>query len=196
MQYKLTDLFNKPISGEWGTEIKNDQKGVKVIRTTNFTNRGVLDLNNVVERNIDINKHKEKILKNGDIIIEKSGGSPTKPVGRVVIFEENNNEQYLCNNFTAILRPRLEIIPKFALYMMQNLYNKNKVLKFQNKTTGIINLKLNDYLNSTNVYVPDLKKQNKIVEVLDKIQELIYKRKTQIESLDELVKSKFLGGCN
>jgi len=192
MQYKLADLFNKPISGEWGTEIKNDQKGVKVIRTTNFTNRGVLDLNNVVERNIDINKHKEKILKNGDIIIEKSGGSPTKPVGRVVIFEENNNEQYLCNNFTAILRPRLEIIPKFALYMMQNLYNKNKVLKFQNKTTGIINLKLNDYLNSTNVYVPDLKKQNKIVEVLDKIQELIYKRKTQIESLDELVKSKFI----
>ena len=32
MQYKLADLFNKPISGEWGTEKKNDQKGVKVMR--------------------------------------------------------------------------------------------------------------------------------------------------------------------
>lgn len=37
-----------------------------------------------------------------------------------------------------------------------------------------------------------LENQNKIVEVLDKAQELIDKRKGQIEALDELVKSRFI----
>ncbi|WP_283700991.1 restriction endonuclease subunit S [Clostridium perfringens] len=189
---KLKDIFEKPISGEWGKEVGEGEKGSKVIRTTNFTNIGMLDLSSIVERDIDSIKHENKKLKFGDIIIEKSGGSPTQPVGRVVIFEETNEEVYFCNNFTSILRPNKNIVPKFGLYLLKNLYNKKKVLKFQNKTTGIINIKLNDYLNNTEITIPNLEVQNRIVEVLNKTQELIDKRKEQIESLDELVKSKFI----
>lgn len=192
MRYVLNELFEKPISGEWGTELEEGEKGVKVIRTTNFTNLGRLDLRDVVERNIDLNKHEGKLIKYGDIIIEKSGGSPNQPVGRVVIFEENNNEKYLCNNFTSILRPTDKVYSKYALYLLKNLYNKGAVLRFQNKTTGIINLKLNDYLAETEVEIPSLERQKKIADVLDKAQELIDKRKAQIEALDELVKSKFI----
>ncbi|HBI7044882.1 restriction endonuclease subunit S [Clostridium perfringens] len=189
---KLKDIFEKPISGEWGKEVGEGEKGSKVIRTTNFTNIGRLDLSSIVERDIDSIKHENKKLKFGDIIIEKSGGSPTQPVGRVVIFEETNEEVYFCNNFTSILRPNKNIVPKFGLYLLKNLYNKKKVLKFQNKTTGIINIKLNDYLNNTEITIPNLEVQDRIVEVLNKTQELIDKRKEQIESLDELVKSKFI----
>lgn len=192
MQYKLSEIFEKPISGEWGDELKEGEKGTKVIRTTNFTNLGILNLADVVERKIDVEKHKNKLLKRGDIIIEKSGGSPNQPVGRVVIFEEGDNERYFCNNFTSVLRPKKNIYGKYALYMMKDLYNKKTVLKFQNKTTGIINLKLNDYLNNVKVEIPDLEIQQKIIEVLDKTQELIDKRKAQIEALDELVKSQFI----
>ncbi|MGU8808750.1 restriction endonuclease subunit S [Clostridium perfringens] len=188
---KLKDIFEKPISGEWGKEVGEGEKGSKVIRTTNFTNIGRLDLSSIVERDIDSIKHENKKLKFGDIIIEKSGGSPTQPVGRVVIFEETNEDVYFCNNFTSILRPNKNIVPKFGLYLLKNLYNKKKVLKFQNKTTGIINIKLNDYLNNTEITIPNLEVQNRIAEVLNKTQELIDKRKEQIESLDELVKSKF-----
>ena len=189
---KLKDIFEKPISGEWGKEVGEGEKGSKVIRTTNFTNIGRLDLSSIVERDIDSIKHENKKLKFGDIIIEKSGGSPTQPVGRVVIFEETNEEVYFCNNFTSILRPNKNIVPKFGLYLLKNLYNKKKVLKFQNKTTGIINIKLNDYLNNTEITIPNLEVQDRIVEVLNKTQELIDKRKEQLESLDELVKSKFI----
>ncbi|MGU8826472.1 restriction endonuclease subunit S [Clostridium perfringens] len=185
---KLKDIFEKPISGEWGKEVGEGEKGSKVIRTTNFTNIGRLDLSSIVERDIDSIKHENKKLKFGDIIIEKSGGSPTQPVGRVVIFEETNEDVYFCNNFTSILRPNKNIVPKFGLYLLKNLYNKKKVLKFQNKTTGIINIKLNDYLNNTEITIPNLEVQNRIAEVLNKTQELIDKRKEQIESLDELVK--------
>ena len=192
MEYKLSDLFEKPISGEWGNEIEEGIKGTKVLRTTNFTNLGRLDLSDVVEREIDLIKYENKMLKNGDIIIEKSGGSPTQPVGRVVIFDIDEEEPYFCNNFTSILRPTDKLYPKYALYLMKRLYDIRKVLKFQNQTTGIINLKLNDYISKTEVDIPSLDTQKKIVEVLDKAQELIDKRKEQIKALDELVKSRFI----
>ena len=191
MKVKLNEIFEKPISGEWGTELEDGQNGVNVIRTTNFTNLGRLYLEDVVQRKIDIDKYKNKILKYGDIIIEKSGGSPSQPVGRVVIFEEND-EIYFCNNFTSILRPTKLINSKYSLYLMKDLYKKGKVLKYQNKTTGIINLKLADYLNNIDVILPTINNQIKIANVLDKSQELIDKRKEQIEVLDELIKSKFI----
>ena len=192
MKYKLSEIFEKPISGEWGNELEEGKYGAKVIRTTNFTNMGRLNLNDIVERDIDVEKYKNKLLKLGDIIIEKSGGSPNQPVGRVVIFEENTSEKYFCNNFTSILRPKNIVNAKYSLYLLKDLYNKKRVLKYQNKTTGIINLKLNDYLNNTEIMIPSIEEQIKISTILDKSQELIDKRKEQIEALDELVKSKFI----
>ncbi len=190
-KYKLSDLFEKPISGEWGNELEEGKKGTRVLRTTNFTNIGRIDFSDVVERDVDLEKYSSKILKKGDIIIEKSGGSPTQPVGRVIYFDKED-EVYLCNNFTAILRPNERIYPKFALYLMMRLHLTKKVMKFQNKTTGIINLKLNDYIETTKVNIPSIETQKKIVEVLDKAQYLIDKKKEQIDLLDELVKSRFI----
>ncbi|MGL4656366.1 MAG: restriction endonuclease subunit S, partial [Sarcina sp.] len=189
---KLKDIFEKPISGEWGKEVSEGEQGSKVIRTTNFTNLGRLNFENVVEREIDIAKQEKKRLKQGDIIIEKSGGSPTQPVGRVVIFEKSTEEIYFCNNFTSILRPKSILYPKFGMYLLKDLYNKKIVLKFQNKTTGIINIKLVDYLNETDVEIPEINTQIKIAEILNKTQYLIDMKKEQIEYLDELVKSKFI----
>ncbi|MGM9534329.1 MAG: restriction endonuclease subunit S [Intestinibacter sp.] len=192
MKYLLSDIFEKPISGEWGKEANEDNIGFKVIRTTNFTNIGKLNLDDVVYRDIDENKYSNKQLKFGDIIIEKSGGSPKQPVGRVVIFEENSDDIYFCNNFTSILRPNEKVYFKYALYLMMNLYNRKEVLRYQNKTTGIINLKLSDYINNTSVDIPDIEIQKKIADILDKAQDLIEMKKEQIKMLDELVKSRFI----
>ena len=191
MKYKLSEIFDSPISGEWGTELQEGQQGYKVIRTTNFTNQGRLNLSDIVSRNIDIDKCSKKVLQVGDIIIEKSGGSPNQPVGRVVFFDVTEDEYYFCNNFTAILRPKEFVYPKYGLYLMKMLYIQRKVLKFQNKTTGIINLKLNDYLNQTSINLPSFETQERIAYILDQAQELIDKRKAQIEALDELIQSVF-----
>ncbi|RST61219.1 restriction endonuclease subunit S [Siminovitchia terrae] len=190
--YKLNDLVQNVINGEWGQEISNANAGVKVIRTTNFSNTGKLDLSKeVVKRAIDINKVEKKKLLPGDIIIEKSGGSPEQPVGRVVFFEEEG--LYLCNNFTSILRPNRElVVPKYFLYLMFNLYRTKRVLKFQNKTTGIINLKLDQYLKQTDVSIPSKDAQMRIVEVLDQAFEIINIRQAQINALNELTKNIFI----
>ena len=194
IQYKkLTDIC-EIITGEWGTEIKeNSQNIVSVIRTTNFLNNGKIDIQNkeLVKREMDKNKIEQKKLKKGDIIIEKSGGSPNQPVGRVVFFNLNSNDIFLCNNFTSILRIKGKINSKYIFYFLRNSYKNNKVLKFQNKTTGIINLKLQDYLNGSCIYLPELRIQNKVVNILDILESILEKNQNYLNYLKELTKSLF-----
>ena len=194
IQYKkLTDIC-EIITGEWGTEINENSKNiVSIIRTTNFVNNGKIDIQNkeLVRREMDENKIEQKKLKKGDIIIEKSGGSPNQPVGRVVFFNLNSNEIFLCNNFTSILRIKENINSKYIFYFLRNSYKNNKVLKFQNKTTGIINLKLQNYLNRSYVYLPELKIQNKVVNILDILESILEKNQNYLIYLKELTKSLF-----
>jgi len=185
--YFLKDIIEKPITGEWGTEGDN----VNVLRTTNFTNEGKLKTKEVVQRNIDRRKIDKKKLQHGDIIIEKSGGSPTQPVGRVVYF--NLTGEYLCNNFTSILRPKQEIVyPKYLLYILFAYHNYGLTSAFQNKTTGIINLQLGRYIANLRIPLPPLPTQKKIAAILveaDKIRQL---NKQLIQKYDELTQSLFL----
>ena len=187
---KLTELIDERITGEWGQE--PNSSGVKVIRTTNFTNEGKLDLSNVVERDIEEKKIEKKALRKGDIIIEKSGGGPTQPVGRVVFFDVDSDENYLCNNFTTILRPKSNLVDsKYLLYQMLYLHKVGKTKKYQNKTTGIHNLNLEKYLQEK-VPLPPLPDQHHIANLLSKAENLIAQRKESIRLLDESLKSTFL----
>lgn len=187
---KLTELIDERITGEWGQEPKSSS--VKVIRTTNFTNEGKLDLSNVVEREIEEKKVEKKALRIGDIIIEKSGGGPTQPVGRVVFFNVDSDEKYLCNNFTTILRPKSNLVnSKYLLYQMLYLHKSGRTKKYQNKTTGIHNLNLEKYLQEK-VALPPLPDQLHIANLLSKAENLIAQRKESIRLLDDYLKSMFL----
>ncbi len=130
--------------GDWGKEDK-DSTGVKVIRTTNFTNFGKLNLSEVVTRSIEEKKIRKKQILKYDTILERSGGTTDNPVGRVVLFEED--EQYLCNNFTQVLRFK-DIDPRFAFYALYYFYQMNKttIRSMGSKTTGIQNLNMSMYL--------------------------------------------------
>ena len=140
----LADFVEVSFPGEWGQEDK-DGSGVKVIRTTNFTNNGKLDLSEVVTRDIDSAKIEKKKLFKGDIILERSGGTNDNPVGRVVYFEEDG--VYLFNNFTQLLRCKEGVNSLFIFYSLFNYYqmNKNVIRSMGNKTTGIQNLKMDRY---------------------------------------------------
>ena len=140
----LTDYIEVSFPGEWGQEDK-EGSGVKVIRTTNFTNNGKLDLSDVVTRDIDSVKVEKKKLSKGDIILERSGGTNENPVGRVVYFEEDG--VYLFNNFTQLLRCKEGVNSLFIFYSLFNYYqmNKNVIRSMGNKTTGIQNLKMDRY---------------------------------------------------
>jgi type I restriction enzyme S subunit len=185
-KFKLSFLIEKPISGEWG----DGEGSIRVIRSTNFTNDGTLNLSDVVLRDIQQSKVERKKLKKGDVIIEKSGGSPTQPVGRVVHFLEEN-QQYLCNNFTSVLRPKSNVNARYLFWCLFSGHINGSTLKFQNKTTGIINLQLERYCNEFEVPLPPLYIQQQIADTLDKADALRRKDKELLQKYDQLAQAIF-----
>ena len=119
---KLLEITGKAISGEWGQD-DDTGTGIPVLRTTNFTNEGFVNYKNVVTRSISKKNIAEKYLRHGDVIIEKSGGSDKQPVGRVIFFEGEENK-YLFNNFTGLLRVQNpeEWLPKYVFYALYAYY--------------------------------------------------------------------------
>lgn len=184
---RLKDIIYKPLSGEWG-----DSEGeISVIRTTNFTNDGKLDLSEVVQRNIETKKIIQKQLIFGDTIIEKSGGSPSQPVGRVVYFDQNEGI-FLCNNFTSVIRGKSEIDNRYLFWFLFNNHLTQNTLKYQNKTTGIINLQLERYVEDLQIPLPPLPIQKRIAQILDAADALKRKDQQLLKKYDELAQAIFI----
>ena len=189
---KLIEITGKALSGEWGVD-DVDGTGIPVLRTTNFTNMGVINYDNVVTRIITKKDIEEKYLKQGDIIIEKSGGSDKQPVGRVVFFE-GIEHQYLFNNFTGLLRIREKEKwePKYVFYSLYANYKNGGTKVFENKTTGLHNLKTDDYVSRFEVKDRTIEEQKSICEKLGMICEIIKLQEEQLINLDNLIKSRFV----
>lgn len=189
---KLFDITGKAISGEWGSDDENGN-GTPVLRTTNFTNSGIVDFTNVVTRNIGKKNVSSKYLRHGDIIIEKSGGSDKQPVGRVVFFE-GPESIYLFNNFTGLLRVKDQQswLPRFVFYALYANYRRGGTKQYENRTTGLHNLQTDIYIES--VCIPDVtfEKQQEICAALDSISSIISTRNNQLKLIDELVKARFV----
>ncbi len=189
---KLIEITGKALSGEWGSEDENGI-GIPILRTTNFTNEGVINYNNVVTRIITKKNISEKYLRKGDIIIEKSGGSDKQPVGRVVYYDGLDNT-YLFNNFTALLRVKNQKIwvPRYVFYALLKNYRQGGTIPFENKTTGLHNLKIDAYINNFKINEIPINIQQKICVILDKIQGIIRVRKQQLIDFDTLIKARFV----
>ena len=189
---KLIEITGKALSGEWGTDDETGC-GIPVLRTTNFTNEGIVNYRNVVTRTITKKKIAEKYLRQGDIIIEKSGGSDKQPVGRVIYFD-GPDSTYLFNNFTGLLRVKDRNVwyPRDVFYSLFFNYRRGGTKAFENKTTGLHNLKVDDYVSRCEVRVENIQKQVAICEQLDRIFDIIRARQQQLQKLDELIKARFV----
>ena len=189
---KLIDITGKTLSGEWGTDDASGD-GIPVLRTTNFTNEGVVNYNDVVTRTITKKNIDEKFLRKGDIIIEKSGGSDKFPVGRVIYFDGEENT-YLFNNFTGLLRVKNQDVwyPRYVFYSLFANYKRGGTRAYENKTTGLHNLKTDDYVSRYEVAEIDKQEQVSICEKLDKIYAIIKSRELELQLLDDLIKARFV----
>lgn len=181
---QLRDLLEKEEPGIWGDNPEKKEEGSAVLRATNFGETGIV-LNDLAYRQIPKSKKDTKQLEPGDIILEKSGGSPDQPVGRVLFY--NLTGEYYPGNFLRLLRPKdNELNSMYLYYRLDYNYEVGETKPFQTNTTNIRNLQTDSYL-SQKVALPPLEEQRKIASVLYTVDQAIQKTE-KIISQRETVK--------
>lgn len=165
----VRELLAECFSGEWGDD-PGPNDGTPVLRSTNFGSDGTLDLSDVVTRRIGPGVFARKRLLEGDILLEKSGGGPQQPVGRVTYF--NHSFDATCSNFMQVCRSKQENDPRYVFYLFYFLYVSGITLRFQQQTTGLINLNLREFLNCQ-VSRPEKSEQEGITLVLSTLDRAI-----------------------
>ena len=157
-------------------------EGIPLIRIGDISDKSIDISDKSVYIDEDIDKYKKFIINKGDILIALSGAT----TGKFGIYEYENKA--LLNQRVAKIYPN-ELIENRYLY---HYMNKLKDIIYD-KAAGCAqpNISPNE-IGEIDIYIPSIETQKKIVEVLDKSQSLIDKKKEQIELLDELVKSRFI----
>lgn len=148
-----------------------------VIRNANFTKDFKLNYENVVRISVEEKQFQTRELEYGDLILEKSGGGPNQPVGRVVIFDKHE-KGYSFSNFTSLIRIKNKSLINFRfLYLyLCHCYLSGMTIKMQKNSTGIRNLLFDEY-KSIYVPIPSIEEQQRIVGILDEAFENIEKAK-------------------
>lgn len=173
---ELCDFYN----GLW-TGKKPPYTEVGVIRNTNFTKDGQLDDSDIVYLQVEQKQFEKRKLQFGDIILEKSGGGPKQPVGRVVVFNKKKG-LYSFSNFTSAIRVKDKDLLNFHylhLYLYFE-YISGATEAMQSHSTGIRNLKFDDY-KQIKIPLPPLSEQKQIVAILDKAFAAIDRAKAKAE---------------
>lgn len=178
----LSEVVEHSIGGVWGGESGADEVEVTVVRSTEFTKRGFLNFETGVPRSIKLSQLKSRELKPGDILLEKSGGGPDQPVGRVVFVTDAIPEKFVCSNFVQLVRPNSkQVEPLFLFHIMWRWHAMNRTLEFQAQTTGIRNLRTPDYLEQE-IKLPPLPEQKRIVDLISSVDFYIDALEQQAES--------------
>ena len=100
----LIDTIDHFISGDWGADEASDEspKAVRCIRGADINSVNAQSFENVPIRYVAESSTDSKQLQAGDIIIEKSGGSPTQSTGRVAFISQkciDRLQSVVCSNF-------------------------------------------------------------------------------------------------
>ncbi|MCX6925419.1 MAG: restriction endonuclease subunit S [Verrucomicrobia bacterium] len=107
-----------------------------------------MDFADVEQRYFTVAKAAQLQPVKGDILIERSGGGPTQPVGRIGIVE-SDLPGHGFSNFVQLLRPNMdEIVPDFLAWSLFRLHQSGIVERLQHQTTQMRNLDYRDYLRA------------------------------------------------
>lgn len=184
----LSELLELSDSGVWGDE--DATSGISVLRSTNFNSNGTLDLSKLTFRMLEERDRTRKLLRPGDILLEKSGGGPKQPVGRVCLYR-GDGRSHAFGNFIARLRPREGLLSEYLFYYLWHFHCTGKTSHYQKQTTGIRNLELKRYL-SIAVPLRSLAEQRRIVDVLSRAEGIVRLRHDAKAKAQTIIPALFL----
>lgn len=173
-------------NGVWGAEPDGDDDLV-CIRVADFDRQSLrVSTEKLTMRSIAEKDRRNRLLKNGDLLLEKSGGGEQQLVGAVVEF--NQPFPAVTSNFIARMVASDGMNSRFLVYLHSHLYSGRVNFRSIKQTTGIQNLDSQAYLDEPITY-PPLEEQQAIARFLDfktaQIDVLIAKKKSLLDKLAE-----------
>ena len=193
---RLAEVIDSCVSGDWGNEEYSNEspntvfcvRGADIVPISNHS------FNNIPKRYVSDRTIETKLLKEGDLVVEKSGGSPTQSTGRVVYISKDlieNIGSVVCSNFCTAIRVKPEWNPLYVYYYWQNTYNRGVFFNFEGKTSGIKNLQMDNALSVIEIKYLPLKKQNEIVAILSAIDSKIAINRQINDNLEAMAKQLY-----
>lgn len=177
-------------SGIWGEDPLENSDDIQCLRIADF------DYDNLTFASVETMRNnpslkKVKLLRRGDILVEKSGGGEKTPVGRAILF--NTDEKMVCANFVDIVRiNKWKVLPEFLVLTLSSLYAGRINVKYIKQNTGIQNLDIKEYLGEVFPF-PDSATQKQISEqVFEKMrlfEDAVERVEQSIETLKEFKSS-------
>ena len=141
----LAELLVSSIGGIWGSEPGTDDVDVDVYRVTELQEFGTLRPSQT-RRAISRKQLESRRLQSGDLLLEKSGGGPNTPVGRVGLVGEHFEES-VCANFMQLMRPRQGVVrPRYLHILLNDFHDRGGTRVMQKASTNIRNIKASEYL--------------------------------------------------
>lgn len=180
----LGDLISHSIGGIWGEDPGGAEVDVPVYRQTEFSDSGILTTPAEAIRSVSRSQLKNRTLQEGDILIQKSAGTPNLP-GRVVSVPNLNGEVATFSNFLNLLRPNtVKCIPRLAFLIFWDKHQDGRAFQYQ-RGTNIKNLDLPSYLLET-ILIPSEPDQKRIVELISTFDDFLAQTNHSISLFENL----------
>lgn len=151
---RVNEMLVLSSAGDWGIDDADSNDFVRclVIRSTEFDNQYNLNLDSsrVKYRMVKRDKLEKMDLQEGDILVEKSGGSEDQPVGRVALLTSDVLQESTLGYSNFIHKIRLDkaqVNPEYAFYFLRTMYRIGMTESMQSQTNGIRNLSMSSFFN-------------------------------------------------
>lgn len=193
---KLSEIIDVFIAGDWGNESPSLEAphAVSCVRGADIVPISNNEFTNIPLRYVSDRSFQQKLLKVGDIVIEKSGGSSTQSTGRAIYISENllsASTDVVCSNFCVAFRVKDGWNSYFIYQYWQYLYNSGVFFNFEGKTSGIKNLQLDIALSTIEIEPYPIEKQIAIVNCLEAFEEKIALNRSINHNLETMAKQLY-----
>lgn len=193
---RLRSTVSSCQNGVWGDE-PDGLHDIACVRVADFDRvRFRVNIDDPTIRSIDSKDSIARGLKQGDLLLEKSGGGEKQPVGAVVHYD--HSVPAVCSNFVARVVLAKGFDSRFLAYLHAALYSLRINTRHIKQSTGIQNLDSASYLDEAVGLPVELDEQLAIAKFLDRetarIDALVAKKQRLIELLREQ-RTAFIGAA-
>jgi restriction endonuclease S subunit len=153
-------------NGAWGSDPCGTEDDVICVRVADFDRqRFRVSLADPTLRAVAAGTRQTLGLQRGDLLLEKSGGGNTQPVGAVVLYDHDTPA--ICSNYIARMAVAPGFDPAFVCYLHAALYALRINCRSIHQTTGIQNLDAGAYLSEW-VRLPGFAEQRTIAQAVER----------------------------